>query len=75
MHQHGSLFCENFSSLTIACSGMLYMPGYDMPLILTLFENESQHRYFTEVWNIFQEQVFLSIATSKTVNESTRSSH
>ena len=43
------------------------MPGYGMPLILTLFEYESPRRYFAEVWNMFQEQDFLSLsmATSK----------
>ena len=41
------------------------MPGYGMPLILTLFENESPHRYFAEVGNMFQEHLFLLKATSK----------
>ena len=41
------------------------MPEYDMPLILILFENEYPHGCFTEVWNMFQEQVFLSMAISK----------
>ena len=41
------------------------MPGYGMPLILTLIENESPRKYVAEVWNMFQEHVFLSMATSK----------
>ena len=36
-----------------------------MPPILTLFENKFLHVYFAEIWNVFQEQVFLSVATSK----------
>ena len=45
------------------------MPGYGMPLILNLFENESPPQVFwyvfqEQVWNVFQEQVFLSMATS-----------
>lgn len=36
-----------------------------MPLILTVFENESPHVYFAEILNMFQEQVSLSMATSK----------
>ena len=41
------------------------MLGYDMPLILALFEDKSPHRYFAEVWNMCQEQIFLSMANSK----------
>ena len=36
-----------------------------MSLILTLFENEPPRRYFGEIWNVFEEPVFLSIASFK----------
>ena len=40
------------------------MPRYDMALILTLFQNESRRGILLK-FGMFQEQVFLSMATSK----------
>ena len=57
------------SSLYTACSGRkIYILNawiWHAFNLKTLFEIESPHSYFAEIWDMCQEQVFLSVATSK----------